>query len=304
MRVLFVFLDGVGIGAADPRVNPFFSSRLPTFLDTLGNIPSLDAARSSGPVGSSFPLEATLGVEGLPQSGTGQYALLTGDNGAVRIGRHLGPWTPTALRPSLLASNLLTRAIDAGHSVGFANAHPPGYRQSRWYKRPAPIPLAADEAGLMERGVEELMRGEGLASDLDNGRMQGVVEEELPAIGVVDAGANLARITRSHDLTLFAHYGTDVAGHRGGRAAAQQALERVDGFLKGILAERDPDLNVLIASDHGNIESVEAGHTRNPALGIWFGAPAGTGPAPPAPLPASLLGVADWTLDRLAEASV
>lgn len=304
MKVLFVFLDGVGIGAADRRLNPFFASRLPTLLDALGTIPSLDETRRSGPAGSSFPLDATLGVEGVPQSGTGQYALLTGDNGAARIGRHLGPWTPTALRSSLLASNLLTRAIDAGLSVAFANAHPPGYRQSRWYKRPAPIPLAADDAGLTDRGVEALVRGEGLASDLDNGRMQGVVQEKLPAIDVAEAGANLARIARANDLTLFAHYGTDVAGHRGGSEAARRALERVDGFLAGILGAREPDLNVLIASDHGNIESVESGHTRNPALGIWFGAPDGTGPVAPEPVPASLLDVAAWTLERLVESTV
>lgn len=301
MKVLFVFLDGVGIGVGDRRRNPFFAARLPTLERALGTIPSLDQPSPSGPSGTSFPLDATLGIEGLPQSGTGQYALLTGDNGAARIGRHQGPWTPTALRPLLLATNLLVRAREAGHRVAFANAHPPGYRESRWYKRPAPIPMAADQAGLMSRGIDDLVAGAGLASDLDNRRMQSVVERKLPVIDVVEAGANLARIAEDHDLTLFAHYGTDVAGHRGDPDTARRALERVDGFLGGILAHRPPSLAVLVASDHGNIESVDAGHTRNPALGLWFGTTASGDAAPPAPVPTSLLGVAEWTLGRLLE---
>lgn len=303
MKVLFVFLDGVGIGVPDARRNPFFAGRLPTLERSLGAVPSLERTRCTGPTGTSFPLDATLGVEGLPQSGTGQYSLLTGDNGAARIGRHQGPWTPTALRPLLLEANLFSRAMEGGRSVAFANAHPPGYRQSRWYKRPAPFPLAADGSGLMNRGTRHLLNGSGLASDMDNRRMQTVVEEKLPLIDVVEAGSNLARIAEGHDLTVFAHYGTDVAGHRGGADTAREALKRVDGFLGGILAHRSPSLAVLVASDHGNIESVDAGHTRNPALGLWFGPSASGGATPPAPVPSSLLDVAEWTLNRLREPS-
>ncbi|MDH3222217.1 MAG: peptidase [Gemmatimonadota bacterium] len=292
--VLFVFLDGVGIGIPDPERNPFFAGPLPTLERYLGGVPSLDEPALDGSGGVSFPLEATLGVEGLPQSGTGQYALLTGDNGSRRIGRHFGPWTPTALRSSLLESNLLTRTQSAGHAVTFANAHPPGYRGSRWYRRPAPIPMAADHAGLMTRGIQDVAEGAGLASDLDNARMQTVVDEPLPVITPAESGANLARIADGHALTLFAHYGTDVAGHRGSAAEAQRALKRVDDFLGGILATRSPGQGVLVASDHGNIESVEAGHTRNPALGIWFPPPSAANTAGDRPLPESLLDVAEW----------
>jgi len=304
-RVLFVFLDGVGIGLPDPHLNPFFAGPLPALERHLGGIPSLDTPALVGPAGVSFGLDATLGVEGLPQSGTGQYALLTGDNGSRRIGRHFGPWTPTALRTPLLESNLLTRALAAGRSVGFANAHPPGYRQSRWYRRPAPIPMAADDAGLMTRDLEDLVVGNALASDLDNGRMQAVVDRELPRITPLDAGANLARIAGRHDFTLFAHYGTDMAGHRGGARAARQALERVDELLAGVLSTRGPDLGVLVTSDHGNIESTVTGHTRNPALGLWFEPLAGEEISlPPPTLPDSLLTVADWVATVLGGGAV
>ncbi|RMH14128.1 MAG: peptidase, partial [Gemmatimonadetes bacterium] len=73
MRVVFVFLDGVGIGPPDPDVNPFLRARLPV-LDALlgGRRPTLADPAPAGPGGAVHPLDATLGVEGLPRSGTGQ----------------------------------------------------------------------------------------------------------------------------------------------------------------------------------------------------------------------------------------
>lgn len=297
-RILFVFLDGVGIGVRDPATNPFFAASLPVLVAAIGSIPSLDEPRSTGPLGRAFPLDATLGVEGRPQSGTGQYALLTGLNGAERIGRHFGPWTPSALRESLQAENFFVTFQHAGRAVAFANAHPPGYARSRWFKRPAPIPLAANAAGLMDRGIDDLIRGTGLASDIENGRMAAVVADTLPDVTPDGAGRNLARIAKGYDLTFFAHYSTDSVGHREKLAASVRALERVDAFLGGILGERDPSVGVLVASDHGNVEAVDAGHTRNPALGLWLPPLGATGHD--GEVPSSILGVKGW-LERALE---
>ena len=299
----------MGIGEADPALNPFFAAELPCLEGSLGSIPSLDRPRSSGPLGQAFPLDATLEVDGLPQSGTGQYTLLTGINGAERIGRHFGPWTPTALRPSLARDNVLSRLIGAGESVAFANAHPPSYRQSRWFKRPAPIPLAAHEAGLMTRGLDDLARGSGLASGIDNEGIRRFVGADVPAVTAEEAGRNLARISGDHAFTLFAHYATDAAGHSADPERSKRALERVDALVAGILAARGPDLGVLVASDHGNIESVDAGHTRNPALGVWLPpsgdtddddqTPGESSQGHP-PLPDSLVGLCAWMMAALA----
>jgi 2,3-bisphosphoglycerate-independent phosphoglycerate mutase len=293
-RILFVFLDGVGIGVPDPDANPFFAASLPTLERVLGAVPSSEEPLVAGPVGRAFPLDATLGVEGRPQSGTGQHALLTGVNGAALIGRHFGPWTPSALRPSLERDNLFVTYKAGGRSVAFANAHPPGFTRSRWFKRPAPIPLAANAAGLMDRGIDELVRGTGLASDIENTRMAAVVDEALPSVTLEEAGRNLARLARGYDLTFFAHYSTDAAGHEGEMAGSVRALERVDAFLGGVLAERDPGVGVLVASDHGNVESVEAGHTRNPALGLWLPPAEWSGGASPGALPSTILEVKGW----------
>jgi len=271
--VLVVFLDGVGIGPPDRSVNPFLTARLPTLSDALGGrLPTLGEPRLDGPSGRAFPLDACLGIPGTPQSGTGQVALLTGRNAPKLLGRHFGPWPPVRLRPMLGEKNFLSRARAEGATVRFANAYPDGYPSGRSSRRVAAVPLAALAAGVLERNQASLAAGEAVASEIVNDAWIRHFSAELPRVSAEDAGANLARVSRGSDVTLFAHYDTDAAGHSGEMSQAVQALERVDAFLAGVLSEIDAGTLVLVVSDHGNIEDVRGGHTKNPALGLAFGA--------------------------------
>ncbi len=282
-RVLFIFLDGVGIGAPDPERNPFLTASLPTLTHLLaGRLPTLSEPLVDGDGCRAFPLDATLGVEGLPQSGTGQIALLSGENAAEIFGRHFGPWAPVRLRPLLLERNVLSRARRAGYNVAFANAYPEGFGQGRRDRRLAATPFLARETGLMVRHAAELARGEAVASEITNsGWRHHLGHTEVPEISPTQAGRNLARLADQADLTFFAHYSTDQAGHKGGMGGAVEALERVDAFLGGVVDALAGDIRVLIASDHGNIEDVTEGHTRNPVLGIILGErPGMDGPTP------------------------
>jgi hypothetical protein len=272
-RVVLVFLDGVGIGTDDPEVNPFFQAELLWLKELLGGLPSLSTPRLSGPAGQGFPIDARLGMDGIPQSGTGQVSLLTGHNGATLFGRHFGPWTPVALRPVLAESNLLVRALDRGLPATFANAYPRGWPGSLSTRRQAAPPLAALAAGLLTRHAEHLARGEAVSSEIVNGPWRRHLgPDHLPDVTPAGAGGALARIAEGASLTLYAHYATDYAGHRGGMRGAIRALERVDAFLAG-LAEgiRGQSTTVLVVSDHGNIEDTRGGHTLNPVLGLTFG---------------------------------
>ncbi len=297
-RIVVLFLDGVGIGPPDPEVNPFLQARLPVFSPLLGGwVPTLDRPAPTGLRGAAFPLDANLGVEGLPQSGTGQISLLTGENAAVRFGRHFGPWPPVRLRPLLAERNLLVRAVAAGIPTTFANAYPRGFLEGRSARRVGAPPLAADAAGLLDRDHEALARGEAVASEiLNEGWRRHLGFADLPRISPGEAGHNLAGVAAGARLTLFAHYHTDLAGHRGGMDGAVEALERVDAFLGGVLEGLPDDALVLGVSDHGNIEDVRGGHTRNPALG--FLAARGGLPELP-PLPTSILEVTPWVMEVL-----
>ncbi|MDH3205974.1 MAG: alkaline phosphatase family protein [Gemmatimonadota bacterium] len=274
-RVLLVFLDGVGIGPADSSVNPFLmaADRIPALTALMGGqAPTLDEPVVEGPAGRSFPLAATLDVDGTPQSGTGQAALLTGASAAEIFGRHFGPWTPVALRPLVEERSVLRRARDRGHEVSFANAYPKGWPGHRGGRRIAAPPLAARGAGVLDRHQEALASGDAVSSEIVNdGWRDKLGHDEVPSITPRAAGANLARISKSADLTLYAHYETDTAGHTNRSDAAVAALRRVDAFLDGLLSELAEDTLLLVASDHGNLEDIREDHTRNPVLGIATG---------------------------------
>ncbi|MFW6175591.1 MAG: alkaline phosphatase family protein, partial [Acidobacteriota bacterium] len=304
-RVLLVFLDGVGLGTDEPDANPFLQAHLPTISGLLGGAPpTLSAVRSEGTSGDGtadhaphpdedpfgdrgssapagergelrthlVPMDACLGVDGLPQSGTGQIALLTGRNAPRLFGGHFGPWPPVRLRGILERENLLRRAVERGHQVAFANAYPAGYPEGRSPRRVAAPVLAARAAGALTRHAEALERGDAVASEIVNeGWRRHLRLPDIPPVEPRQAGRNLARIATGARLTLFAHYLTDTAGHRGGMSGAVEALERVDAFLSGVLDQLPPDLLLVVASDHGNVEDVRAEHTRNPALGLVLG---------------------------------
>jgi hypothetical protein len=273
-RLLFIFLDGVGIGDEHPEKNPFTAAVAPTLHQLLGGaLPTLGRPVVRGPEAAAFPLDATLGVEGVPQSGTGQASLLTGVNAASRYGRHFGPWTPVQLRPLVEERSVLRRAQDAGRVVEFANAYPKGWPGGAGSRRLAGPPLAAKGAGLLTRHEEALGAGRAVSSEIVNdGWRNHLGHDWLPDVTPEEAGRILATIAGEADLTLYAHYSTDTAGHRGGIQGSKEALGRVDRFLAGVLDGLAPDVTVLVASDHGNLEDASVGHTRNPALGLASGA--------------------------------
>jgi 2,3-bisphosphoglycerate-independent phosphoglycerate mutase len=237
-----------------------------------GALPTLDAPEVAGTSAVAFPVDAALDTPGIPQSGTGQTSLLTGENAARVFGRHFGPWTPVALRPMLEERSLFQRALGAGHAAVFANAYPRSWPGERSARRVAAPPLAARAAGLLTRHQEALGEGKAIASEIVNdGWRAHLGFTDLPVISPRTAGGNLGRLAASAQLTFFAHYTTDTAGHRGGMEGAVAALERVDEFLGGVLEALPEDALLLIASDHGNVEDVSMGHTTNPSLGLLSG---------------------------------
>ena len=89
MRVLFMFLDGVGLGVDDPALNPLARAQMPNLQKLLGGRKMLAAsAPYEGPRASLRAIDANLGVSGLPQSATGQAVLLTGVNIPAELGSH------------------------------------------------------------------------------------------------------------------------------------------------------------------------------------------------------------------------
>jgi hypothetical protein len=237
-------------------------------------------------------IDATLGVEGLPQSGTGQTALLAGVNAAELHGRHQPHVPPVALRPLLAERNIFRRVIGRGGRATFANPFGPGYWQAvaaRRIRRSASV-IAAEGAGLRFRDGEDLRNGRAVSWDVTNAAMR-AREIEAPLVAPAQAGANLAQLAHDHDLVFYESFLPDMAGHGrltnddrrpttadgmskqssvvGGQWSAEeqihQAMQLLDGLLGGALAALRPQDTLLLTSDHGNVESIAAPtHTRNP----------------------------------------
>jgi 2,3-bisphosphoglycerate-independent phosphoglycerate mutase len=275
-RVLFLFLDGVGLGPDDPNTNPLAAAYLPALASLVGGRPVLPTGQD-GPDSALRPLDARLGVPGLPQSGTGQVALLTGRNAAAFLGAHHGPYPPLALRPWLAGGSLWTGLLQAGRSVAFANAFPDRYleRARRGTARMGAIARAAWSAGVPLRGPDDLRAGAAASAFLTNEAWRTHLGyRDLPRLDEAAAGANVARLARRHDFTLFEYYASDIAGHRATLPEACAVLEAFDRFLGGVLTEWPAEDVLLLASDHGNVEDLTSRrHTLNPALGLWRGPP-------------------------------
>jgi 2,3-bisphosphoglycerate-independent phosphoglycerate mutase len=276
MHVLFLFLDGVGIGKKDPAANPFFAARIPALESLLGgSLPSSHHRTVETAETTALPLDATLGVEGLPQSGTGQTALFTGINAPLLVGKHFGPHPYSTLRPLIEAHNIFRRVLQAGLRPCFANAYPQKFfdyvatRQSRL----TVTTLSCKYAGMPLRGERELSEGHGVSADITGEGWLKLGHPSIPVISPHVAGENLVRLSREHDFVLFEYWKTDHAGHGQSMAEAVEALERCDTMLGGILAMIDRQQTLLVlTSDHGNVEDLTIKtHTRNPVPLILSG---------------------------------
>jgi 2,3-bisphosphoglycerate-independent phosphoglycerate mutase len=268
LHVVLLFLDGVGIGKKDPEVNPFFRARMPALTKLCGGeLPHTPFKKKSTDHADVIAVNATLGVIGLPQSGTGQSAIFTGVNGAKKFGRHFGPYPPSVLREVIAERNIFHQLKAIGKSVVFANAFPQrffDYTQSG-SRRLTVTTLSCQLAGIPLLTAGDLQRDEGISADFIRAQWPELGHPEIKPITPGEAGNHLACIAAKHDFTLFEYWLTDHAGHSQKMAFAVEVLEQFDDFLSGFLESFDSGNTLLmIISDHGNIEDLSTkSHTRN-----------------------------------------
>lgn len=276
-HVVMMFLDGVGIGDPDPATNPFFVAHGKTLRRLCKNsmVHREDPYRHSQTV-SVVPLDATLGIGGLPQSGTGQTSLYTGVNAASLIGKHFGPFPYSSLRPLLHRENIFQQLIAANRRVYFANAFPEQY--FRYLEKHSLLVSATTQAWLSTNKPlndgSVLMKGMGISADMTNERWESLGYPDVPVISAFEAGKRLAALSREYDFVLYEYYLTDTAGHHRSMTEAIHAIEMVDEFTDGVLSTMDYATTTLImTSDHGNLEDLSTrGHTRNPVICVIAGA--------------------------------
>lgn len=264
--VLFVFVDGIGFGDPDPAHNPFVTAR-DGLLSLSGGV-SWSGIPVPPPNGATFrAIDACLGVDGYPQSGTGQATLFTGENCALLAGRHFGPFPHSTSRSALRERSLMAAVAAARgpESVAFANAFPPRFFEVMGSRDRWPVTTRAClDAGIRIRTLDDLALGQAIAADLTGAGLRDL-GHEVPVLEPGDTARVALALAAAHAFTLVEIFHTDKAGHARDRRQADRILGDLDSFVGVLVRERPDDLLIVLTSDHGNLEDLRVRtHTRNP----------------------------------------
>lgn len=258
-------MDGVGLGAAGDE-NPFYQKEYEVFQWMTGGQPFTQEAE---PVkeGTHFfkGVDVNLGVEGLPQSGTGQTALFSGENAAKVIGKHFGPWPHSGIKHLLKEESIFNKTLELDKAAHFINAYPEVFfkkaeKTNRW----TATTLMTKSAGIALNGSAQVKKGEAVTAGITHKAWKERLEIEVPVISPGTAAKHLLNQSRKYDLLLHEYYLTDKAGHSRNREKAEQYLSVYDEFLGTIIDEKPDNTIIVLSSDHGNVEDLSTkSHTRN-----------------------------------------
>ena len=237
--VLMIFIDGVGIGNKDYEFNPFFKYGFKIFDEIFKAIPDIQNPYLEKNGMYVFPADAKLGVEGLPQSGTGQVSIFCGMNAPQFVGKHFGPFPYSTTIPVIKEQNIFKAYQDLGKSAYFVNAYPKvffDYLKSG-KTRLSTTSLCCRLTGMKLNSVTELRQSKALTAEITNERWNRKLKYQLKVISPETAARRLLRIAGKHDFTLYEFFHTDHLGH--GRIADEfeSIYNNLDRFLFTILSE-------------------------------------------------------------------
>lgn len=272
MGVLLFFVDGFGMGADNPDCNPLVAAPTPCIRRLLAG-PLMQRDPDPEALAAVHPVDACLGVPGIPQSATGQATLFTGVNAPQLVGHHVSGFPTRQLRQLIAEQGMYQKVLARGFTADYANAYTPGYfRQVEaglW--KHSVTTVAALAAGLELHPLEDIAAGRAVYQDLTGKtlRDKGFLTPEMTPY---EAGRTLAQISAGFDLTVFEYFQTDMAGHSGDFARAVETVSAVDQALAGMCNALPADTTLVICSDHGNIEDMSRStHTTNPVPVILYG---------------------------------
>lgn len=265
MHILFLFLDGIGLGEDDAAVNPFAVANLPSLHRfTHGQRWLAGVGRHMTERGLFIPTDAQLGIDGTPQSGSSQAAILTGQNVPQRIGEHYGPKPNAQTREIIASDNIFKQVRERGKTSALLDAYPPTLLASiaRGKTLPSSIQQAAMNAGQSLFNKEDLIAGRALTPEwTGHAWRQHLKLNDTPVYTPYEAGQQLAVLSRQYDFAFHSHWMTDYVGHRGPLSEGVALLETFDGVMTGLLdAWDDNEGLILITSDHGNLEDINNRH--------------------------------------------
>ena len=264
--VVLFFIDGLGIGDTNEN-NPLY---------TIENIePLANFKEHQKEIIFDGCLSATdprLGVEGRPQSASGQTTILTGVNAPAFLGYHKQGFPNEKLREVIAENSLFLKLRQKNiDEIVFANAYTPQFFEEtpRWKSATT---CAVEAARMQFRKLPDLFGRKALFHDFTN---QSLRERgfDAPVFSPVEAAEILADLSRENRFTLYEHFLTDKIGHDRDFERARIHLPPLAEFIRETLRRIDLENTTLIlTSDHGNIEDLSVrNHTLNDIPTIVWG---------------------------------
>ncbi|MEX0681067.1 MAG: alkaline phosphatase family protein, partial [Balneolales bacterium] len=257
----------IGMGDDNVDINPFVAYRFSSFMKMCGHQKFTKRTQRYQKNNHFFSsIDACLGVEGLPQSGTGQVSLFTGINAAQEVGKHFGPYPHSSTRKFLREASIFNQFNKNGGQCYFMNAFPHIYfEQSQKKNRWSCTTLMTRKAGISLNTIQEVINGSAITSEFTQEAWRTRLSIDIPIIKVEEAADRVITVAEKFDLVLVEYYLTDKAGHKQDMDHAKETLTRLDRFLLRLM-EKVPknDHTLLLTSDHGNLEDLSVKtHTRN-----------------------------------------
>jgi hypothetical protein len=266
MAVVFLFIDGVGLGK-ESASNPFSQQTFRGFTAMAGDQPFSEKAEEISESEHIFRhVDARLDVEGLPQSGTGQTTLFTGENASKKIGKHFGPFPHSGIKPLLKNKSIFKKAQQMDRTCWFMNAYPDIFfkkaeKRNRW----SCTTLMTKSAGIKLNTTEDVRNGNALTAEITQQTWREYLNIDVPEITAEEAAGRLLEQSGNYDLLLYEYYLTDKAGHSQQMDKAIEFLETYDRFLWHLIQNKPKELTIVLSSDHGNVEDLSTNtHTLNP----------------------------------------
>jgi hypothetical protein len=266
-HVLLIFIDGLGIGERGAD-NP---------LSLTENVEPLAVFKDEEPVifqnGALARTDACLGIEGRPQSASGQTTILTGVNAPQALGHHKQGFPNQALRDIINENSIFLQLKKLNIEPNtFANGYTPLFfaKTPRWKSATT---VAMEAAEMRFRDYEDLQNGRALFHDFTNSVL---LAHEAPGISLrspAEAGKILAALAAEHHFTLYEYFITDKAGHDQDFEKAQKILPDLAALVRSAVENVDlKTTTVMITSDHGNIEDLsKRNHTLNEVPTVLWG---------------------------------
>lgn len=260
-KLFFLFLDGVGYLEEDSNKQIFPYTLIKKLIQR--KIEHI-----------SWGADANLGVDGIPQSGTGQVSILCGINAPAKIGKHFGPFAHPDNLEDIITKNIFEELKKNNILSCFVNAYPQKYFdtiQNGKYQGVFAKSFLSTYNQL--NTYNELLHQKALSGDITNKRWLNM-GYNIDTISPLQASKIILDLGATYDFIVYEYFFTDHIGHERIKGKdKKELLSNLEEFILNLAKlVIDNNYNLLLCSDHGNIEDLSTKlHTNNPAFYLAVG---------------------------------